>query len=117
MQAAVFATKPYEREAKRLLTETEITAMEASIAADPESHPVVVGTGGVRKARWSRQGKGKSGGVRVIYYYWTADNEVYMLYLYAKNEQADLDAAGRKAAKKFVEELKHAKEKRGKDRQ
>jgi hypothetical protein len=40
-----------------------------------------------------------------------------MLYLYAKNEQADLDAAGRKAAKKFVEELKHAKEKRGKDRQ
>jgi hypothetical protein len=41
--------------------------MEASIAADPESHPVVVGTGGVRKARWSRQGKGKSGGVRVIY--------------------------------------------------
>lgn len=117
MQAAVFATKPYEREAKLLLTETEITAMEASIAADPESHAVVVGTGGVRKARWGRQGKGKSGGVRVIYYYWTADNEVYMLYLYAKNEQADLDAAGRKAAKKFVEELKHAKEQRGKDRQ
>jgi hypothetical protein len=46
VKAAVFATRPYEREAKRLLTETEITAMEASIAADPESHPVVVGTGG-----------------------------------------------------------------------
>jgi len=54
--------------------------MEASIAADPEAHPVVPGTGGVRKARWRRQAKGKSGGVRVIYYYWASDNEVYMLW-------------------------------------
>jgi hypothetical protein len=113
--AAVFATSQYEREAKRLLTETESRQWRPRLRPDPESHPVVVGTGGVRKAHGSRQGK--SGGVRVIYYYWTADTEVYMLYLYAKNEQADLDAAGRKAAKKFVEELKHAKEKRGKNRQ
>jgi hypothetical protein len=111
MKAAVFATRQYRREAKRLLSELEIAAMEAAVAADPEAHPVVPGTGGVRKARWSRQGKGKSGGVRVIYYYWVSDNKVYMLYVYAKNEQADMDAAGRKAAKKFVEELKHGKEK------
>ena len=63
MRAAVFATKQYEREAKRPLTEAEIEAMETSIAADPEAHPIVIGTGGVRKARWRRQGKGKSGGV------------------------------------------------------
>lgn len=111
MKAAVFATTGYEREAKRLLTELEIASMEASIAADPEAHPVVPGTGGVRKARWRRQAKGKSGGVRVIYYYRVADNEVYMLYVYAKNEQADMDSAGRKAAKKFVEDLKRDKEK------
>jgi hypothetical protein len=92
MNAAVFATKRYEREARRLLTEAEVVAMESAIAADPEAHPVIAGTGGVRKARWSRQSKGKSGGVRVIYYYWTADNEVYMLYVYSKNEQSDLDA-------------------------
>ncbi|HXB73380.1 MAG TPA: hypothetical protein VNY05_34395 [Candidatus Acidoferrales bacterium] len=79
MKAAVFATSQYEREGKRLLTKLEIDAMEASIAADPEAHPVVPGTGGVRKARWSRQGKGKRGGVRVVYYYWVLDNEVYML--------------------------------------
>jgi len=112
MKAAVFATKQYEREAKRLLTGTEIEAMEASIAGDPEVHPVVTGTGGVRKARWSRQGRGKRGGVRVIYYYWTADHEVYLIFVYAKNEQEDLDAAGRKAAKKFVEGVKRAKTKR-----
>jgi hypothetical protein len=86
MKAAVFATAQYEREAKRLLAELEIAAMETSIAADPEAHRVVSGTGGVRKARWSRQGKGKRGGVRVIYYYWASDNEVYMLFVYAKNE-------------------------------
>jgi hypothetical protein len=81
-----------------------------AIASNPELHPVVQKTGGVRKARWSRQGKGKSGGVRVIYYYWVLDDEVYLLYLYAKNEQADLSATDRKAAKAFVEELKRAKE-------
>ena len=112
MQAAVFTTTRYEREAKRLLTEVEIDAMEASIAADPEANPVVPGTGGVRKARWSRQGRGRRGGVRVIYYYWVSDNEVYMLYLYAKNEQADMDAAGRKEARKLVEVLKRGKENR-----
>lgn len=110
MRATVFATSRYEREAKRLLTGVEIETMEAAIAADPEAHPVVPGTGGVRKARWSRQGRGKRGGVRVIYYYWVSDNEVYMLYLYAKNEQADMDAAGRKEARKFVEALKRGKE-------
>jgi hypothetical protein len=86
--------------------------MEASIAADPEAHPVIPGTGGVRKARWSRQGRGKRGGVRVIYYFWVADREVYMLYVYAKSEQADMDAAGRKEAVRFVEALKRGKENR-----
>jgi hypothetical protein len=116
VEATVFATKQYEREAKRLLDRAEIAAMETSIAADPEAHPVVTGTGGIRKARWARQGKGKSGGVRVIYYFWSADNEVYMLFVYAKKDQDDLDADSRKAAKKFIEDLKNAKQKRGQGR-
>jgi hypothetical protein len=99
------------REAKRLLAEAEITAMGGAIAADPESHPVVPGAGGVRKARWGREARGKSGGVRIIYYYWVRDCEVYMLSIYAKNEQADMDATDKKAARKFVETLKNAKDK------
>ena len=43
--------------------------MEANIAADPLAHPVIRGTGGFRKARWSRGASGKSGGVRAIFYY------------------------------------------------
>jgi hypothetical protein len=108
---------------RRLLTELEQAALQRAIAADPEAHPIVPGTGGVRKARWTRQGKGKSGGVRVIYYYWrmieeiTAellDSAVYLLSIYAKNDQSDMTAADRKAAEKFVEGLKDAKKQAGK---
>ena len=97
--------------------------MQLAIAADPEAHPVVPGTGGIRKARWTRQGKGKSGGVRVIYYYWRTiedgtmrvlDPEVYLLSIYAKNDQSDMTAADRKAAKNFVEGLRDAKKQAGK---
>jgi hypothetical protein len=111
VRVKVFATSRYEREAKRLLVGAEITAMESAIAADPDAHPVVPGTAGVRKARWGREGRGKSGGVRIIYYYWLRDSEVYMLSIYAKNEQADMSAADRKAARRFVEALKDAKTK------
>ncbi|MEO8367878.1 MAG: type II toxin-antitoxin system RelE/ParE family toxin [Candidatus Solibacter sp.] len=109
MQARVFATRRYEREAKRLLSTAEIANMENAIAADPESHPVIPGTGGVRKARWARAGRGKSGGVRVIYYYFVRDGEVYMLAVYAKGDQADLSATEKVGVRKFVEALSHAK--------
>lgn len=108
--ATVIATKRYERDAKRLLTEQERAALRDAIASNPEVYPVVRGTGGVRKARWSRQGKGKRGGVRVIYYYWTPDDEAYLLHIYAKSEQSDMSAADQKAVKAFVEVLKRAKE-------
>jgi mRNA-degrading endonuclease RelE of RelBE toxin-antitoxin system len=109
VRATVIATTRYEKEARRLLSEDERDAMQKAIAAGPEAHPVVPATGGVRKARWGRQGKGKSGGVRVIYYYLVSDTEVYMLSVYSKNEQSNMTEADRKAAKGFVEALKNAK--------
>jgi len=109
--ATIIATSRYQRAARRLLTEEEGAALCDAIASNPEYYPVVPGTGGVRKARWRRQGMGKRGGVRVIYYYWISDDEVYLLYIYAKNEQADMSGDDRKAARVFVEELKRAKEK------
>jgi mRNA-degrading endonuclease RelE of RelBE toxin-antitoxin system len=123
VKVRVFATSRYEKEVRRLLAEPEQAALQLAIAADPEAHPIVPGTGGVRKARWARQGRGKSGGVRVIYYYWRTieelaaqvlDREVYLLSIYAKNEQSDMTAADRKAAKKFVEGLKDARKQAGK---
>ena len=62
----------------RLLKSHEQAAMELAIADDPEAHPVIPGTGGIRKARWARQSGGKSGGVRTIYYHFV---EIHLLFI------------------------------------
>jgi hypothetical protein len=66
MRAAIAYTSGYEKRVAKILREEERDAMEFQLAEYPEIHPVVSGTGGVQKARWGRQGKGKRGGVRVI---------------------------------------------------
>jgi hypothetical protein len=53
------------------------------------------GTGGVRKLRWSRGSRGKSGGVRVIYYFHSEGVPLYLLTLFAKNERANPSKAER----------------------
>ena len=83
--------------------------MELAIVSDPEAHPVMPGMGGIRKARWARQGGGKSGGVRTIYYYRVADSKIYLLLVYAKNEQEDLTREQRKQARRVVEVIEHGK--------
>ena len=64
------------------------------------------GTGGVRKARWGRGGRGKSGGVRAIYYFRIGQYAVYMRTLYAKSGQTDLTEDDKRDMKKIVSWLK-----------
>ena len=80
--------------------------MELHIADNPEIHPVVPGTGGVRKARWGRQGKGKRGGARVIYFYRSAADVVYFLDIYGKAAKEDLTPADKQQLKDLVNRLK-----------
>ena len=65
------------------------------LAAHPKAGDLMQGTGGVRKLRWGRGGRGKSGGVRVIYYVHSDAMPLYLLTLFAKNEQANLSKAER----------------------
>jgi hypothetical protein len=58
----------------------------------PDVGEIVRGSGGVRKLRWRGSGRGKRGGIRVIYYLRTAHGEVWMLTLYAKNEAESIPA-------------------------
>ena len=111
----LFSTPRYEKDAKRLLKAEEQTAMELAIVSDPDAHPVMPGMGGIRKARWARHGGGKSGGVRTIYYYRVADSKIYLLFVYAKNEQADLTPEQRKQARRVVEVIEHGKGKNQKE--
>ncbi|MDZ7781916.1 MAG: type II toxin-antitoxin system RelE/ParE family toxin [Halioglobus sp.] len=55
----------------------------------PDAGDIVKGSGGVRKVRWAADGKGKSGGVRVIYYWKKSDHEIWMLTIYSKSERSD----------------------------
>jgi hypothetical protein len=106
MKAAVFTLPAYDRQAKRLLTLAEKTALEEHIAERPEAYPIIPGTGGVRKARWARGAKGKSGGVRAIYYFHIGQHAIYMLTLYAKSELADLTDADKHVIRDIVSRLK-----------
>jgi mRNA-degrading endonuclease RelE of RelBE toxin-antitoxin system len=101
----LFLLPRYQRDAARLLDEREQDQMERHIADDPERHPRISGGGGMRKARWARPGRGKRGGVRVIYYF-AAPDAVYFIAVYAKNEKENLSDAEKQALKKILQPIK-----------
>lgn len=80
----------YIRAVRGVLSESAQRALEARLAADPESGALIPGTGGVRKLRYGAAGRGKRGGVRVIYYYRAAVGRVYLITVYAKNVKEEL---------------------------
>lgn len=95
----------YIRQAEKLLTEAERQDVLSYIAAHPKSGDLIEGTGGIRKLRWGRGGRGKSGGVRVAYYYHSELMPLYLITLFAKNEQDNLSKAERNDLAKLVNML------------
>lgn len=103
----------YIRRAARLLSQWERSDVIDYVAATPKAGDLIQGTGGVRKLRWTRGGRGKSGGVRVIYYFHSEAIPLYLLTVFGKGEKADLNQAERNELAKLVQVLKgHAKESR-----
>lgn len=102
----IVVTKTYERAVRKLLSETERQEMEAAIGVDPNAAPVIRGTGGIRKLRWARSGKGKRGGIRTIYFHHVAPGMVYLLTAYAKADRDDLSPADKKVLVRLVAEIK-----------
>jgi hypothetical protein len=85
-----------------LLTDDEYRELQVALILRPELGPVMKRTGGARKARWGYRASGKRGGVRIIYY-WDGKEQFYMLYAFAKNEQATLTRAQEKFFKAVIE--------------
>lgn len=102
----VVETSVFARRAEKLLTQAEHSDLISYLAKHPEAGDEIVGTGGVRKVRYAAMGKGKSGGVRVIYYFYDHDIPIYALLIYGKNERADLTAEQRKAVAAFAAAIK-----------
>jgi len=95
----------FMRRARSLLPETEIVRLINHLAAEPEAGDLIEGTGGIRKLRWAREGKGKSGGTRVIYFFRNERIPLYLLTIFGKNEKSDLSMSERNELRKFVERL------------
>ncbi len=95
MLYTVAETPEYIRQAEKLLSEVERRDLISYLAEHPKAGDLIEGTGGVRKLRWARGGRGKSGGVRAIYYVHSEAMPLYLLTLFAKNERANLSKAER----------------------
>ncbi|MCX7174931.1 MAG: type II toxin-antitoxin system RelE/ParE family toxin [Proteobacteria bacterium] len=105
MMITVAEVPEYIRQAERLLTEAERQDVLSYLAAHPKAGDLIEGTGGIRKLRWGRGGRGKSGGVRVIYYFHSESKPLYLITLFAKNEQDNLSKAERNELAKLVDIL------------
>ena len=86
----------------RYLSDDEYAALQQALADNPDAGDVIRGSGGVRKLRWGATGRGKRGGLRVIYYLRSRQGEIWMLTLYAKNEAESIPGH---VLKKIKEEI------------
>jgi len=88
----------------RLLDPESYCLLQARLAATPRAGSVIPGTGSLRKIRWRGSGRGKRGGVRVIYYWAASDSVLLMLFAYPKGERDDLTPTQRRTLAAVVRE-------------
>jgi len=110
MTATVIETPTYLRAASRLLSEAERDDLRLHLAENAAIYPVIAGTAGLRKSRWQQKirGKGKRGGVRVIYFHALSASKVFLLDIIRKKKRAILAMAIRKSLKAACEAIKRA---------
>jgi len=92
----------FVKRSERLLKEDERKNIINYLATHPATGVVMKGTGGIRKLRWRKEGSGKSGGVRVIYYYHSQQIPLFLLTIFGKSEKANLSKAERNELAKLT---------------
>ena len=95
----------FQKRALNLLKIGEKTSIISYLALHPQSGDLMQGSGGIRKLRWSAQGRGKSGGVRVIYYYHNGSVPLFLLTVFGKGEKANISKAERNELAKLTQLL------------
>ncbi len=85
------------------LTDETYINLQNYLLLHPDIGDVIRGTGGCRKMRWGVEGRGKSGGVRIIYYYRRANGQIWMLTIYAKNEAESIPAEKLRALREEID--------------
>jgi hypothetical protein len=100
----VIETPLFQKQWPLYWTEEERGAFAAYISAHPNAGVVVPESGGLRKVRWKREGSGKSGGIRVIYFTRTAQGELVLLTLYAKAKTDNITSSILKEIRRALED-------------
>jgi len=99
-------TSIFDKRISKLLSEDGYTEMRQALTDNPNLGVIMKGTAGLRKMRWAIGRKGKSGGARIIYYWYSSeieDDEIYLLFVFLKNEQENLTSKQKLELKKFIE--------------
>src|SRR6266852_3354664 len=104
----VAETALFIRQAAGVWSDEERSEFVDFIARNSEAGDLIPASGGVRKIRWGRQGIGKRGGVRIIYFYHDPGMPLYLLMAYAKARRDDLSPDSRRAVQGLVARLKQA---------
>jgi len=98
-------TPTFTRQILTLLSDDEYTKLQEELASNPDRGDLVRGGGGIRKLRWAAQGRGKSGGIRIIYYWISDDDQILLLLAYPKSRKDTLTAAETALLRRLVKEL------------
>jgi len=101
----VAETKAFQRKIEQMLSNEEKEGLIGYLAEHPNAGTLMKNTGGIRKLRWAQSGRGKSGGIRVIYYFHSEMMPLYLLAVFGKNEKANLSKEERNSLAKSVKDL------------
>lgn len=103
----IIETPIFTKQILSTLPDEEYRLFQATLLERPDAGKVIPGGGGLRKVRWGLEGRGKSAGARVIYYWFTGRATILLLFIYPKNIQENLTPDQLKQLKKIVEEEYH----------
>ena len=98
-------TSTFTRLVQELRTDDEYAGLQGVLVENPELGDIIRGGGGIRKLRHALPGRGKSGGVRVIYYWLREDGQIYMLLIYPKSKKDTLTSQEITVLRNLVKEL------------
>ena len=99
----IIETSVFTRQILSLLSDEDYRKLQVTLAHRPTAGALIPNSGGLRKVRWALPGRGKRGGVRVIYYWAVTPERLLMLLVYAKNERDNLTASQLKLLRQVVE--------------
>ena len=88
----IIETKIFTQQITSLIDDSEYRVLQNALLEDPKSGKIIEHSGGLRKIRFGIRGRGKSGGIRIIYFYHELKCLIYLLICYSKNQKDDLSA-------------------------